>query len=300
MINLKTFQIETDLVPSPVQYDVLLPKGYEESNSKFPLMLFLHGGGQERHMHLKNTGPQIWEMWEKKIVPEMVIVTPLCTRCFYMDYKDGSEKWESFIINELLPHLQNNFRVAPDLNSTFIGGISMGGLGSLRMGFKFPDKFGAIISFEPGIEPAYEWKDVETIDKFYRGKELMEKIFGSPFDEEYWNRNNPANIVRERAKKIRQSGIKIYLEVGTEDFFGLFRGTEFLHRILFDHNIPHEYRYVLGADHIGVSLRERITNGFSFLNRVINPLEESQPVIQTRKFFKRLKKETLGKEGKSH
>jgi S-formylglutathione hydrolase len=232
------------------------------------------------------------------IVPEMVIVTPNCNRSLYMDYKDGSERWESFIIREFLPYLQKEYRFTPDVNNTFIGGVSMGGLGSLRLGFKYLDKFRAVVSFEPGIEPAFEWKEVKTIDKFYRQKDFMEKVFGSPIDEDYWNKNNPAFIVRETAEKIRNSDIKIYLEVGTEDFFGLFRGAEFLHRILFDRNIRHEFRYVYGADHLGVSFRERIINGFSFLNRIINPLEEPLDVIKAREFFIQMKENALRKEEK--
>ena len=297
MENLQTFQIETNLVPSPVQYDVLLPKTYEESNKKYPLMLFLHGGGLKRHMHLKNTGPQIWDMWEKKIMPEMVVVTPLCERCFYMDYRDGSERWESFIIDELLPHLQEEFRVTTDLSHTFIGGISMGGMGSLRMGLKNIDKFAAIVAFEPGIEPAFEWQDVVIEDKFYRPTEVYEKVFGKPFDDLYWNKNNPAFIVRENIEKIRESGIRIYIEVGTEDTYGLYRGAEFLHRILFDNQIRHEFRLVYGADHIGVSFRERLINGFSFLNRLINPLEEPPNVKKFKEFNEKLKEFAIRNEG---
>ena len=297
-MKIKRFQIESDFVPSPVEYDVLFPKEYENSDKIYPLMLLLHGGGNQDRNFLNLIGPIIWDLWEEMIVPEMVIVTPNCNRSLYMDYKDGSEKWESFIIREFLPYLQKEYRVTPDVNNAFIGGVSMGGLGSLRLGFKYLDKFRAVVSFEPGIEPAFEWKEVKTIDKFYRQKDFMEKVFGSPIDEDYWNKNNPAFIVRETAEKIRNSDIKIYLEVGTEDFFGLFRGAEFLHRILFDRNIRHEFRYVYGADHLGVSFRERIINGFSFLNRIINPLEEPLDVIKAREFFIQMKENALRKEEK--
>lgn len=296
MVNIKTFEIKTDLVRSPILYDVLLPKSYDNSNDKYPLMLFLHGGGPMRHQLLKNNGPRIWEMWEQNILPEMVVVTPLCARCFYMDYRDGSEKWESFIMNELIPHLIDKFKVNADSERTFIGGISMGGMGSLRMGLKNPSKFGAIISFEPGIEPAFEWKDVKIEDKFYRPEWLFKKIFGSPFDENYWNENNPAYIVRKNPDVIRESGIKIYIEAGTEDTYGLHRGTDFLHRVLFDRNIPHEYRLVYGADHIGISFRERIPNGFSFLNRIINPLEEPPAVTSLRELNSQLLEKALRKK----
>jgi S-formylglutathione hydrolase len=261
-------------------------------------MLFLHGGGPLRHQHLKNNAPLIGEMWEKNIVPEMVVVTPLCARCFYMDYKDRSERWESFIINELLPHLQNEFHVATDVNNTFIGGISMGGMGSLRMGLKNTDKFGAIVAFEPGIEPAFEWQDVKIEDQFYRPEGLYEKIFGNPFDDIYWNNNNPAYIVRENMDKIRDSGIKIYIEVGTEDTYGLYRGAEFLHRVLFDNKISHEFRYVYNADHIGASMRERIINGFSFINRIINPLEEPPSVMKFKEMNAQLLEKALRENNK--
>ena len=294
---MKRFRIKSEFVPSPVEYDVLYPKGYENSDKTYPLMLFLHGGGNQDSNFLNLIGPEIWDLWEKKMVPEMVVVTPNCNRSLYMDYRDGSEKWESFIIQEFLPHLQKEYRVIPDVNNTFIGGVSMGGLGSLRLGFKYLDKFRAIVSFEPGIEPAFEWKEVKTIDKFYRQKDFMENVFGSPIDEDYWNKNNPAYIVRETAEKIRNSDIKIYLEVGTEDFFGLFRGAEFLHRTLFDSNIRHEFRYVYGADHLGASFRDRISNGFSFLNRIINPLEEPPNVIKARDFFLQMKENALRKDG---
>ncbi len=77
-------------------------------------------------------------------------------------------------------------------------------------------------------------------------------------------------IVSENAKKIRESDLKIYFEVGTEDLLGLYRGGEFLHRVLYDNKIKHEFRYVYGANHIGPSLKERFINGYSFLSRMIN------------------------------
>jgi hypothetical protein len=40
--------IETKLAPSPVEYAVLLPDGYETAKDPLPLLLFLHGGGGDR------------------------------------------------------------------------------------------------------------------------------------------------------------------------------------------------------------------------------------------------------------
>lgn len=279
MIKVQNFKIETELVPSPAKYSVLYPSDYETSEKKYPLMLFLHGGNGPKGF-VNQIKPIIQDLWEKKLAPEMVVVVPHCDRSFYMDYRDNSQKWETYLLSELILQLQNKFRVYKEPSKSFLAGVSMGGMGTLRIGFKYPSKFGILIAFEPAIEPAIEWKDVQPRDKFYRKKEVMEPIFGSPFDEEFWKINNPIYIARENADKIRESDIKIYIEVGTEDMLGLFRGAEFIHRLLFDKNISHEFRIVYGADHIGPSLKERFINGFSFLNRVINNPKPDLKIIK--------------------
>ena len=226
----------------------------------------------------------------------MVVATPSCTRSLYMNFQDGSENWESFIIEEFLPFLQENYKIAKDVNKIFISGVSAGGLGALRMGFKNFDKFGVILAFEPAIEPVFEWDDIKIRDKFYRNNELFEKIFGTPVDKEYWKKNNPAYILRENAESIRNSSIKIYLEVGTQDYLGLFRGAEFIHRLLFDNHINHEFRLVYGGDHAGVTLKERFNNGLLTLNRFINPPQEVSEVVENRKRWLKIKEEALRNE----
>jgi len=265
---IKISQIETKLVPGPVEFSVLYPDNYEEGTQKYPLILFLHGGNQN-HTILNTIKPIVEDLWKRKMLPDAIVASPSCTRSLYMDYQNGTEQWESFLIKDFIPDLISKLPL--DREKIIVSGISMGGLGSLRLGFKYPNLFNTIIAFEPAIEPAFEWKDVEGEDKFYRTSDFFEKIFGTPFDVNYWKINNPMYILKENSANIKKSGIKIYLEVGTEDFFGLYRGAEFLHQLLLNHNIKHEYRVVYGADHIGPSLEERFINGYSFLNRIYNP-----------------------------
>ena len=271
MSSIQISQIDSELVPSPVEYSVLYPVNYKERTEKYPLFLFLHGGGGN-HTILNTIKPIVVELWKRKKLLDAIVVSPSCTRSFCMDFRDGKEQWESFLIKEFIPFLINKFPV--NKQRIIIGGISMGGLASLRLGFKYPDMFDAIVAFEPAIEPALEWKDVKREDKYYRSPDFLEKIFGTPFDIHYWKINNPMNILKENSANIKKSGIKIYVEVGTEDFFGLYRGAEFLHQLLLNQKLKHEYRVVYGADHVGPSLEERFINGLSFLNRIYNPPEK--------------------------
>lgn len=263
-------KVNTKLVPGPVEFNVLLPDGYETSKDPMPLLLFLHGGGGDRGF-LNRMRATIDDMWKAGTLPKMVIVTPSAGRSFYMDYKDGSQKWESFIIGPFLEHLRQTYKVTRERQGTLLFGISMGGLGGLRLGFKYPDKFEALAVLEPGIDPALKWKDVKPRNRFWRGDVLMESIFGKPFDADYWEKNNPASIAVANADKIRASGLSIYLDVGDEDSFNLHEAAEFMHRVLWDYKIPHEYHLVRGADHVGRTIRPRTTEALEFLARVLKP-----------------------------
>ena len=263
-------RFDTKLVPGPVEYNVLLPDGYDSEKGPLPLLLFLHGGGGDRTF-LARLRAAIDDMWKAGTLPKMVVVTPSAARSFYMDYKDGSQKWESFIVGPFLEHLRQTYKVTRERKGTLLFGISMGGLGGLRLGFKYPDKFEAVAVLEPGIDPALKWKDVKPRNRFYRSDELMQTIFGKPFDEAYWEANNPASICVANSDRIRASGLGIYIDVGDVDAFNINEGTEFIHRTMWDFKIPHEYHLVRGADHVGRTIRPRTTEALGFLARVLNP-----------------------------
>jgi S-formylglutathione hydrolase len=282
-------RFDTKLVPGPVEYNVLLPDGYDSTKGPLPLLLFLHGGGGDRNF-LTRLRAAIDDMWKAGTLPKMVVVTPSAARSFYMDYKDGSQKWESFIVGPFLEHLRQTYKVTRERKGTLLFGISMGGLGGLRLGFKYPDKFEAVAALEPGIDPALKWKDVKPRNRFYRSDELMQTIFGKPFDEGYWEANNPASICVVNSEKIRASGLGIYIDVGDEDAFNINEGTEFIHRIMWDFKIPHEYHLVRGADHVGRTIRPRTTEALGFLARVLNPPAADPEADALRKQLEPLKR----------
>lgn len=285
---------ETKLVPSPVEYAVLLPDGYEAAKEPLPLLLFLHGGGGDRSF-LRRLRPVFDEMWKSGALPPMVVVTPSAGRSFYMDYKDGSQKWETFLATGFLDHLRGQYKVSRERQGTLLFGISMGGQGALRMGFKYPEKFAGLAAMEPGIDPVLKWKDLQPRNKFWRGQDLMETIFGRPFDEAYWEANNVATIAVNRADHLRALGLGIYIEAGDEDAFYLHEATEYLHRILWDRKVPHEYHLVRGADHVGRTIRPRVMEGLGFLARVLNPPPPDPEAEATRKRLEPLKKAAEGK-----
>ncbi len=276
-------EVKTDLVPNPVPYAVLLPDGYKESAQPLPLLIMLHGGGGSRDM-LASFKPMFEELWQSGRLSKMIVTAPsTASRGFYMDRKDGKEKWESFIVGPYRELMEKTYHASTNPKEHFLTGISMGGMGTLRIGFKHPDMFGGIAALEAGIEPILHWKDMQPRHRFYRDDSLFEAAFGKPVDPEYWEANNPASIAQKDPQRLIRSGLQIYIDAAGHDMFFLYEGNEFLHRLLYDNGVEHEYHLVAGADHVGRTVRERMLEAVLFLNRVLNPAPPDPAVTAARK-----------------
>ncbi len=260
------------LVPSDVSVGVLLPPGYGDSSEAYPLLLFLHGGGRDSSF-LGRLRALIEQAWARNEIPKMVVATPSAGRSFYMDYYDESQKWETFIMTELLDHLRKQYRVGVGAANTLVGGLSMGGMGALRLAFKYPSQFGVVAAMAPAIEPAFSFDEIDPSDRSYRRDAVYWEKFGKPVDRQYWRDNHPPSIAQDNLAAIQASGLQIYLEVGDVDRFNLFRGTELLHRLLFDGGVKHEHRLVRGADHVGASFPGRFSNALRFIGRALRAAE---------------------------
>ena len=263
--RVETIELTSNMVPSPVKVSVLLPDGYQASQ-KLPLVLMLHGGGGDNRF-LERMRPTVEAAWAAKELPPAVVATPAAGRSLYMDFKDGSQKWDTFVVRELVPELRRRYGLSSERSQTVLTGISMGGLGSLRLGFAHPEMFGGLAAMESGIEPALSFDDVKMRNRFQRDDRFFASIFGDPVDRAFWRKTNPANMVIDNRAAILASGLKIYIEVGDLDMFHLDEGVEFLHRVMWDHGVPHEYRLVHGADHSGLSIQPRMRDALRFLSQ---------------------------------
>jgi S-formylglutathione hydrolase len=276
--------LQTKLVEAgAVEYAVLLPDSYDRNGSELPLLLMLHSASGNREQ-LARFQPQIQAMWAAKELPEMIVAVPsVATGSIYMDSYDGKERWESFLMDEFLPHLRARYHVSRERETTMVTGGSMGGLGSLRLGFKYPETFGAVAAIHPAAWPGLTWDEVPERNKI-RPAERIANLFGDPFDHQRFQQENPASIVESDPSRLRDSAI--YIEVGEQDGFGFVEGTDFMHRLLWRHRIPHEYRLVRWADHVGSTVAERSRDRFRFLGRYLEQPTAPEPAVE--RFRKRM------------
>ena len=273
----------TDLVPGDCEYRVALPPDYDPDRERpYPLLLLLHGGGGSRDFLGGVLLPATGDPWSE--LGSGVVVCPSAGRSFYMNYRDGSEAWETLIVTELLDAVRSEFHVSAERERVAVSGVSMGGMGCLRLAFKYPEVFGTVAAMEPAIEGTLRYDELEPVDTFYRADQYPEKYgLDGVVDAAYWEENHPATIAANAPERLRD--LAIMIEAGTEDGLELHRGAEFLHRVLWDRGLKHEYRLVLGADHIGRSLNERFRYACAFIGRQWNPEPVDEEVVAFRKLI---------------
>jgi S-formylglutathione hydrolase len=265
--RLDLIDVPAGLGRAEVPCAVLLPEAC--ATGALPLCLVLHGGMSSRDMLVRMREP-ITEWWEGGLLPPMVIATAStgASSC-YLDHPDGSTNWETFVGALLKEELATRYSLT---GAAVLLGVSMGGYGALKIAFAHPDAFKGVAAVEPMLEPALRASDVRPRNRFYaQSGGLPADLLGPDRDPALFEHDNPANRAVRNADRIRAAGLPIYLECGDDDSLLFQDGAEFLHRVLWDLDLSHEYRLTAGADHVGTSLLPRLRAAFLWLGERLAP-----------------------------
>lgn len=236
---------ECQSVPSqalshPVDVCVVLPSDYSVSGSRrFPVLYYLHGLFENEHSWIERGGQEILEgLVSAGATGEFIVVLPNGGKSFYINSFDGRERYEDFLVQELVPWVDRNFRTLSSRESRGIAGDSMGGYGSLHLGMRHPDLFGsvsaqsaALIAKLPDPLPS------EGRWGFYA--RILQEPFGSPLNEAYWEANSPLTLA---AVPSRFASVKLYFDCGNQDRYGFEEGAKELDQTLSAKGFPHEFQ----------------------------------------------------------
>lgn len=139
---------------------VYTPAGYESGEGKFPVFYLLHGAGDcdEAWTSVGRAGFILDNLIAEKKAKPMVIVMPAGhTGPLGFGRRGGSESRppvDEFVQdfeNDILPHIEKNYRVYTDRQHRAIAGLSMGGAQTLNVGIRNLDKFAYVGVYSSGI-----------------------------------------------------------------------------------------------------------------------------------------------------
>ena len=168
---------------------VYLPPDYEASAENFPVVYCLTGFTGRGKMFLNDSAfaPNLAERMDKLIDAEkvrpMIAVMPDCfTRYGGSQYVNSSAtgNYEDYLVEELVPFVDENFRTRASKNSRAVMGKSSGGYGALMMAMRRADVFGLACSTsgDAYFEYCYLPGIAEGFHSFKAGaKALLEKFW---------------------------------------------------------------------------------------------------------------------------
>src|SRR5579864_1782466 len=81
-----------------VPYCVILPPSYDsEKARRYPVLYLLHGLGDDEQMLIRSGGFNLIEdLWERHEIGDFLIVTPAGGASFYINSRDGGNRYEDF------------------------------------------------------------------------------------------------------------------------------------------------------------------------------------------------------------
>src|SRR5688572_6377345 len=129
---------------------IYLPPGYAtNTGQRYPVVYMLHGYGLTAERWMPFT--RMAEAADKNIaggtMKAMILVNPdaftLHSGSMYSSSPTIGD-WETFIAEDLVSYVDSNYRTIPDTMSRGLGGHSMGGYGTARIGMKRPDVFSSL------------------------------------------------------------------------------------------------------------------------------------------------------------
>lgn len=193
--------LETPLMPG------MKPEDIKPAPDKFKTLYLLHGysGNQDDWITFSNI---------RSIAEEhkLAVIMPSGENSFYTDSDTLGNKYGTYIAKELIEFTRKMFPLSNKREDTFIGGLSMGGFGALRLGALYDDTFSKIIS----LSGAFVTENLQNDNNFYSymigNNNYFEQVFGN-LNNLQNSENNPIFCVK-KAKNMPE----VYMACGCNDF----------------------------------------------------------------------------------
>lgn len=146
-----------------VQCWVYTPNGYETSNKKYPVLYLMHGnpGDAGRWVKFAAADVTLDNLIASGKIQDMVVVMPDAQAPFSAVPTTADSQladlvvFEKYLLEEILPFVEDKYRVQATPDARWIAGLSRGALQTLHVVFKHPDLFSAAGAFSTALPRAF-------------------------------------------------------------------------------------------------------------------------------------------------
>ena len=161
-----------------MDFAVWTPPEFTDTEN-LPLVLFLHGGGDSHDAFDRNAvATRLYQATKAEKIPRAIILLPSGENGFWVDWFDRSRLYETWVIDELLPYVQETYGTKACPDNCHIMGVSMGGAGTMSMTMHHPELFASATVISA---PIFDQKNMISFsnNRLYNGIIPVERIWGS-------------------------------------------------------------------------------------------------------------------------
>ncbi|MCV9928843.1 esterase family protein [Flavobacterium sp. LS1R49] len=201
--KIDTIQVFSTSMNKNIKTCVIVPENYKKSKKKLPVVYLLHGYSGNYATWVKSF-KEVGEQVDK--YGFIVIGVDGNYSSWYFDSPiDPTFKYETYVVDELVPFIDKNYKTIASREGRAISGLSMGGHGALYLSFKHQDVFGAAGSMSGGV-------DFRPFPEKWDIKKRLGSITEFP---ENWNKNTVVNMLG----LVENNNLKLIIDCGVDDFF---------------------------------------------------------------------------------
>ena len=207
-----------------VSFHIYLPPAYaNEPNRRFPVLYWLHGSGDPLAGITQVTGYLSSGMAQGLIPPMIVVIPNGMNYSMWCNSKpkvpgagSGAVPMENVVLNDLVPHVDANFRTIAQRSGRIVDGFSMGGAGSGRFGFRRPDLFAGISMLGAGpLQLDFLEEPLGGSTSEQLRLQIFATVWGS--DPLYYLSQNPRTIVTDRVEAVIAAQTRVRQGIGSLD-----------------------------------------------------------------------------------
>lgn len=204
------------------KYAVYLPPDYDTSQRSYPVLYLLHGAGDDQTGWVQFG--EVLRITDNAIkagtATPMVIIMPDANTGKRGYFNRGDDwRYEDFFFEELMPHVEKQYRIKKEKRYRAVAGLSMGGGGTFMYALHHPELFSSACPLSAYMGPL-------TIDDL---KERLERDNRNLSDAEvnsYFKRHSALELLETVAVEDAKS-VHWYIDCGDDDF--LYEGNSLVH-----------------------------------------------------------------------
>ncbi|NNK74742.1 MAG: esterase family protein [Maribacter sp.] len=249
------------ILKSERKYAIYLPPDYESSERSYPVLYLLHGSGDDQTGWVQFG--EVMRIADNAIkdgtATPMIVVMPDANTGQRGYFNKGDWKYEDFFFKELLPYVEQKYRIKGEKRYRAIAGLSMGGGGSIMYALHHPELFSSACPLSAYIGPL-------SIEDFKAEISKGNQAYSEEEVKHYFERHNALSLIQSVAVEDIKS-VRWYIDCGDDDF--LYEGNSLVHIAMKKKEIPHEYRVREGR-HSWTYWRESLPKVLEFVSQAFH------------------------------